>query len=118
MTLRLANENDCQFFKFWLQNQICPGINCQGEIFLQVYVFPAKQRDQAYELGAQLAEKTAAVVIVCAKNRYVLGVDLRGESWKTFDPVQLGLQEPDLLRKLRITLGTQRPSYPSISAFA
>jgi hypothetical protein len=102
MALRLANQADCRFFKFWLDQQIREGVCCQGEMFLSLHSFPLKQRDQAYEMAAHLGERTAMAVIICSKERYVVAVDLPGRIWAqegAIVPV-----ESEIVRKLRATL--------------
>ncbi len=85
MKLLLANESDCHFFKFWFDDLVCDGINYQGEMFLQLHIFGSHRRDQAYELGLKTLEQGAYVIIACSKERYVVGINLRGEEWKTKD---------------------------------
>jgi hypothetical protein len=104
MALRLANEGDCRVFQFWLRGQCREGICCQGEIFLKGHAFTAKERDQAYEMGAQLAEKTPSVVIVCGREQYVIGVDLQGDIWRDILQSTIVIEEPDIVKKLRARL--------------
>jgi hypothetical protein len=102
MALRLANQADCHFFKFWLDQQIREGVCCQGEMFLSLQSFPLKQRDQAYEMAAHVGERTSMAVIICGKDRYVVAVDLQGRIWEqegAIVPV-----ESEIVRKLRATL--------------
>ena len=103
MALRLANEADCRWFKFWLETSLRDGICCQGEFFIHLQTLPAKHRDRAYEIAAQLTEQTSRVVMVCGKDRYGIGVDLQGGLWR--DGVNLRLvAEPTLLNRLRARL--------------
>jgi hypothetical protein len=102
MALRLANKNDCCFFKFWLDNQVREGVCCQGEMFLSLQTFSPKQRDQAYEVAAHLGERTTMAVIICSKERYVVAVDLHSQIWKNQDAITP--VEPEIVRKLRATL--------------
>jgi hypothetical protein len=81
MSLLLATEGNCRFFKFWFNDQVHDGINYRGEIFLQFHNFPLRRRDQAYDLGSQFIERGIAIVIVCAKDRYLLGISLRSDWW-------------------------------------
>jgi hypothetical protein len=104
MALRLANEGDCRFFQFWLRGHCRDGVCCQGEIFLKGQVFSPKQRDQAYEMGAQLAEKTGSVVIICSREQYVIGVDLQGDVWRQMLHSAIVLEEPEIVKKLRARL--------------
>jgi hypothetical protein len=110
MALRLANAGDCRIFQFWLRGQCREGICCQGEIFLKGHVFTAKQRDQAYEMGAQLAEKTPSVVIVCGREQYVIGVDLQGDIWRDILQSTIVIEEPDIVKKLRARLQGHPPT--------
>jgi hypothetical protein len=102
MALRLANQNDCRFFKFWLDNQIREGVCCQGEMFLSLQTFSPKQRDQAYEVAAHLGERTTMAVIICSKDRYVVAVDLHSRIWENKN--EITPVEPEIVRKLRATL--------------
>jgi hypothetical protein len=81
MQLLLATESNCQFFKFWFNQQVHDGINYRGEIFLLFHNFPLRRRDQAYEIGSRLVERGIAIVIVCSKERYSVGINLRSEWW-------------------------------------
>ncbi len=85
MKLLLANEADCCFFKSWFDDRVCDSISYQGEMFLQFHVFSPRRRDQVYELGSKLLEQGISVIIACSKERYVVGINLRGEWWKTHD---------------------------------
>jgi hypothetical protein len=76
---------------------------CQGELLMCLQVFSAKQRDQAYEMASNLADRTDLVVIVCGKTNYLIGVDLRGRLWQHYYPT-LNMPEADFMRKLRLTL--------------
>jgi hypothetical protein len=79
MKLLLANESDCRFFKFWFRDRVCDGIGYQGETFYQFHQFRPHRRDQAYELGSRLLELGVSVIICCSKERYILGINLRGD---------------------------------------
>jgi hypothetical protein len=83
MSLLLANESDCRFFKFWFHDQLYDGISYQGELFCQFHSFSAQRRDQAYELGSKLLERKISVIICCSKQRYLLGINLRND-WNAY----------------------------------
>jgi hypothetical protein len=103
MALRLANEADCKWFKFWLETSLQDGICCQGEFFVHLQTLPAKHRARAYEIAAHLAEQTSRVVMICGKERYGIGVDLQGGLWRDRASLRV-MPEPTLLHKLRATL--------------
>jgi hypothetical protein len=84
MNLRLANLSDCAFFKFWYADRVLDGINCQGEIFVQLQIFPIKRQDLAYEVGSQLAEQVERAVLIKGKDHYILGATVRSEGWLPF----------------------------------
>jgi hypothetical protein len=83
MSLLLANESDCQFFKFWFHDRVCDGISYQGELFCQFHSFSSQRRDQAYELSSRLIDRGISVIICCSKQRYLLGINLRND-WSGF----------------------------------
>ncbi|OUC11994.1 MAG: hypothetical protein B0A82_25185 [Alkalinema sp. CACIAM 70d] len=88
MALRLANGSDCIFFQFWLDDRVHDGVNCQGEIFVKLQIFPLHRKDQAYELGSQLSDEDYSVVIVRMLDAYMVGLAMQGEEWQ-----QQGLQK-------------------------
>jgi hypothetical protein len=85
MKLLLANESDCCFFKFWLQDRVHQGINYQGELFVQFHSFSPHRRQQAYDLGSRLLDRGLSVLITCSQQRYVLGITLHGNSLQIGD---------------------------------
>ncbi|MEB3294146.1 MAG: hypothetical protein VKJ24_13385 [Synechococcales bacterium] len=84
MNLRLATLSDCFFFKFWYGDRILGGINCQGEIFVQLQTFPTQRQDRAYEVGSLLAAQVERALLIKGKDQYILGATLRGQGWLPF----------------------------------
>ncbi|MBD2328777.1 hypothetical protein [Alkalinema sp. FACHB-956] len=92
MALRLANDSDCIFFQFWLDDRAYDGVNCQGEIFVQLQVFSSQRKDQAYELGSELSDQEYSVVIVKTKDNYIVGTAVQGQDWRQQTSIQKLLQ--------------------------
>lgn len=84
MNLLLANESNCQLFKFWFHGQVADGVSCGGELFYQFHRFSSEQHDQAFDLGAKLIYRGISVIICSLEQHYLLGINLR-DDWRVIE---------------------------------
>lgn len=85
MTLLLANQSDCYFFRFWFQDRLCDGITYDAHLFYQAACFQSQHRDHAYAVASDWLERGLTVIICCMKNRYIVGVGFHGEWQQVFN---------------------------------
>lgn len=64
-------------FRYWADGTIQIGMHQGRDLYRQVASFPLLQRQQAYQLGLDLAQQGQAVVLTHAYHSYVVWVALR-----------------------------------------
>ena len=82
MGLRLATEKDCAFFRFWHDQQVLDGVDCQGDLFVAIEHFTLFHQASAYDRAYEIETLTSSALIVRTNAAYIVCANLTGTDWQ------------------------------------